>query len=83
MLKDKVYHKIVTAAQRGSIIHPWIVKTVKPEMSFDILSDSEGYDTLDAALCCAIFEVAKGEFRGSPRGGGPETNGFYRRPWPI
>ena len=29
--KDKVYHMIATAAQRGSIIHPWIVMVEKPE----------------------------------------------------
>ena len=63
--KDKVYHKIVTAAQRGSIIHPWIVKIEKPEVTFDDSRDIEGYDTLDAALCCAIFEVAKGELFGT------------------
>ena len=63
--KDQVYHKIVTAAQRGSIIHPWVVKIEKPEVTFDDLSDTEGYDTLDAALCCAIFEVAKGELSGT------------------
>ena len=34
-------------------------------MTFDDLSDTEGYDTLDAALCCAIFEVAKGELSGT------------------
>ena len=30
MWKDKVYHKIVTAAQRGSAIHPWIMKVELP-----------------------------------------------------
>ena len=64
MWKDKVYQKIVTAAQRGSITHPWIVKIEKPEVTFDDLSDAEGYDTLDAALCRAIFEIAKGELSG-------------------
>ena len=63
--KDRVYHKIVTAAQRGSINHPWTVKIEKPEVTFDNRSDTEGYDMLDAALCCAIFEVAKGELSGT------------------
>ena len=63
--KGKVYHMIATAAQHGYIIHPWIVKIEKPEVSFDDLSDTEGYDTLEAALCCAIFEVAKGELSGT------------------
>ena len=61
----KVYHKIARAAQRGSIIHPWIVKIEKPEVTFDDLSDTEGHDTLDAALCCAIFEIPKGELCGT------------------
>ena len=63
--KDKVYHKIVTAAQRGSAIHPWIEKVELPEVTFDDLRDPEGYETLDAALCSAIFEIAKGELSGT------------------
>ena len=54
----------MTAAQCGSI-HPWIVKIEKPEVTFDDLSDARGYDTLNAALCCAIFEVAMGELSGT------------------
>ena len=63
--KDKVYHKIVTAAQRGSAIHPWIEKVELPEVTFDDLCDPEGYETLDAALCSAIFEIARGELSGT------------------
>ena len=55
----------MTADQRGSINHPWIVKIEKSEVNFDDPSDTEGHHTLDAALCCAIFEVAKGELPGT------------------
>ena len=55
----------MTAAQRGSAIHPWIEKVELPDVTFDDLRDPEGYETLDAALCSAIFEIARGELSGT------------------
>ena len=61
--KDAAYHKIVAAAQRGYTMLPWISKVEEPEVTFEQLADSEGYETLDSALCAAINDAARGDLR--------------------
>jgi hypothetical protein len=59
--KDAAFSEIVSAAQRGYSVTPWINKVDQPGVTFDDLADSEGYEVLDANLCAAIFKIKNGD----------------------
>ena len=54
--KDVMYHKVVAAAQRGYAMLPWIAKAEQPNTTFEELANSEGFETLDTALCAAVTQ---------------------------
>ena len=58
-----MYHKVVAAAQRGYAMLPWIAKVEQPNTTFEELANSEGFETLDTALCAAVNDAARGDLK--------------------
>jgi hypothetical protein len=52
---------VAAASGRGEQGYAWCLKAENPEVTFDDLADSEGYDTLDIKLSSALTHLASGD----------------------